>query len=76
MKAAEFDRKFDNNEDIMEYLDLSSARRPQYQPQAVTLDLPKWMLEAIDEQAKRLGVTRDSIIKIWLAQQLEAKQNS
>ncbi|NBD16613.1 MAG: CopG family transcriptional regulator [Cyanobacteria bacterium] len=76
MKAEEFDRKFDNNEDITPFLDLSLAHRPGNEPQAITLNLPQWMLEAIDQQAQRLGVTRESIIKVWLAQRLEASKNA
>ena len=75
MKAEEFDRKFDNNEDITPFLDLSLAHRPQNAPQAITLNIPQGMLEAIDQQAQRLGVTRESIIKVWLAQQLESSKN-
>ena len=51
-------------------------RRPENAPQAVTLNLPQWMLDAIDQQAQRLGVTRESIIKAWLAQRLEANKNA
>jgi hypothetical protein len=73
MKAEEFDRKFDNNEDITDFLDLSSAHRPGEQLQAVTLNFPQWMLDAIDQQAQHLGVTRESLIKVWLAQRLEVR---
>lgn len=75
MKAEEFDRKFNNKEDITDFLDLSSAHRPGNQTQTVTLKFPEWMLEAIDQQAKRLGVTRESLIQVWLAQRLEAKDD-
>lgn len=70
MKATEFDAKFDQNEDITEFLDLSQAKRPGYEQKQVNVDFPVWMIEALDYEAKRLGVTRQSIIKVWLAERL------
>ena len=71
MKATEFDAKFDRGEDITEFLDLSQAKRPGHQQKRVNVDFPIWMIEALDREAKRLGVTRQSIIKVWLAERLE-----
>ena len=71
MKAEEFDKKFDNGEDILEYLDLEKARRPWLEQKRVNVDFPKWMIQSLDREAKRLGVTRQSIIKIWIAERLE-----
>ncbi len=71
MKAEEFDKKFDNNEDVLAYLDLKKARRPGLEVKRVNVDFPKWMIESLDKEAKRLGVTRQSIIKIWIAERLE-----
>ena len=73
MKAKEFERKFDNGEDIMEHLDLTKARRPGQEQRRVNVDFPGWMIDALDREATRLGVTRQSIIKIWLAERLERK---
>jgi len=73
MKAEEFDTKFDNSEDITEFLDLSQARRPGYEQKRVNIDFPLWMIEALEQEAKRLGVTSDSIIKLWLAERLDKK---
>jgi hypothetical protein len=70
MKATEFDAKFDGGEDITEFLDLSQAKRPGYEQKRVNVDFPAWMIEALDHEAKRLGVTRQSIIKVWLAERL------
>lgn len=70
MKATEFDTKFDGGEDITEFLDISQAKRPGYEQKRVNVDFPAWMIEALDHEAKRLGVTRQSIIKIWLAERL------
>ena len=71
MKAEEFDKKFDNGEDISEYLDLEKARRPGLEQKRVNVDFPKWMIHSLDKEAKRLGVTRQSIIKIWIAERLK-----
>jgi hypothetical protein len=71
MKAKEFDQKFDDGEDITEFLDLSKARRPGHEQRRVNVDFPLWMIEALDHEANRLGVTRQSIIKVWIAERLE-----
>lgn len=71
MKAKKFDSDFDNGKDITEALDLSSARRPLQEQKRVNVDFPTWMIESLDREAGRLGVTRQSIIKVWLAERLE-----
>ncbi len=71
MKASEFDKKFDDGEDISEFLDVSAARRPGHEQRRVNVDFPVWMIEALDREAKRLGVTRQSIIKVWIAERLD-----
>lgn len=71
MKAKEFDAKFDRGEDLSHALDMSKARRPGQEPKRVNVDFPEWMVESLDREAKRLGVTRQSIIKVWVAQRLE-----
>ncbi len=71
MKAEEFDKKFDNGEDISDYLDMEKARRPGLEQKRVNVDFPKWMIHSLDKEAKRLGVTRQSIIKIWIAERLK-----
>jgi hypothetical protein len=70
MKAEEFDAKFDAGEDITEYLDYSAARRPGLVQRRVNVDFPSWMVESLDREAARLGVTRQSIIKVWIAERL------
>lgn len=70
MKADEFDRKFDDGEDITGELDLASARRPLREQRRVNVDFPSWMVESLDREARRLGVTRQSIIKVWIAERL------
>ncbi len=71
MKTEEFDEKFDNGEDVTPYLDLSTVRRPGYEQRRVNVDFPIWMILALDREAARLGVTRQSIIKVWIAERLE-----
>ena len=73
MKATEFDKKFDSGEDLTEHLDLSSARRVNQEQRRVNVDFPSWMIESLDKEAKRLGVTRQSIIKVWVADRLNQK---
>lgn len=74
MKPEELDKKFDDNEsDIIDEFDLSTAKRPNHGPQKrVNVDFPAWMVEALDAEASRIGVTRQSIIKVWLAERLES----
>ncbi|WED22924.1 BrnA antitoxin family protein [Vibrio sp. JC009] len=72
MKAHEFDAKFESDEDILGDLDLSKAKRPMQKQKRVNVDFPAWMLESLDREASRVGVTRQSIIKIWLAERLES----
>jgi hypothetical protein len=70
MKAKELDKKFDEGKSILEHLDLSKARRPKQEQKRVNVDFPLWMIQSLDREAKRLGVPRQSIIKIWLAERL------
>jgi hypothetical protein len=70
MQASEFDRKFDAGEDITSDLDMSEARRPGLDQRRVNVDFPSWMVESLDHEAKRLGVTRQSVIKVWIAERL------
>lgn len=72
MKAEAFDQKFDEGqEDIIDDLELSQLRRPGYEQRRIDVDFPIWMIEALDREALRLGVSRQSIIKVWIAERLE-----
>ena len=73
MKAEDFDSKFDAGGDITGDLDLSAARRPNQEARRVNVDFPSWMVDSLDREAKRLGVTRQSVIKVWIAEKLERK---
>ena len=70
MKAKTFDRKFDSGKKIVEHLDLSKARRIGTDAKRVNVDFPAWMVDSLDREARRLGVTRQSLIKLWLADKL------
>jgi hypothetical protein len=71
MKANEFDKQFDGGDDILNALDLSKAKRVMQDQKRVNVDFPAWMIESLDREASRVGVTRQSIIKVWLAERLE-----
>ena len=71
MKAKELDKRFDEGEDISKFLDLSQAKRPGQEQRRVNVDFPAWMIERLDKEARRLGVTRQSIIKVWIADRLQ-----
>ena len=71
MKANEFDKQFDEGDDILNVLDLSKAKRVMQDQKRVNVDFPAWMIESLDREADRVGVTRQSIIKVWLAERLE-----
>jgi alpha/beta superfamily hydrolase len=70
MKASEFDKAFDAGEDVSDAVDWSKARHPNDQPRRVNVDFPAWVVEALDRQARHLGVTRQSLIKLWIAERL------
>lgn len=70
-EGSAFEDRFDDGEDVTADLDLARARRPQQEQRRVNVDFPAWMIESLDREAGRLGVTRQSIIKVWLAERLE-----
>lgn len=71
MNSSEFDERFEAGDSLIEVLDLTAARRPRQEQKRVNVDFPVWMVEQLDREASRLGVTRQSIIKVWLAERLE-----
>ena len=71
MKAKEFDQAFDDGEEIVDQLDLAKARRPEQEQKRVNVDFPLWMIHQLDREAKRLGVPRQSLIKVWIAERLK-----
>ena len=71
MKANELDEIFDQGEDITSYLDLSTAERPRHKQKMVNVDFPEWMINSLDRQASKMGVARQAMIKIWIAERLK-----
>ncbi len=71
MKAKEFDRKFESGKNVTAHLDRSKAIRPGQEQKRVNVDFPEWVIHSLDKEAKRLGVTRQSIIKVWIAERLK-----
>jgi hypothetical protein len=72
MKAKKFEQQFDEGVDITASLDLSKAKRVLQEQKRVNVDFPTWMIDSLDREASKLGVTRQSVIKVWLAERLEA----
>ncbi len=74
MKAKNFDKKFDQGkDDIIDDLDLSTARRTNQEQKRINVDFPSWVVESLDREAARIGVTRQSIIKVWLVERLQSE---
>ena len=72
MKASEIDKKFDDNQDdILEYFDTSKIRMINEEPKRVNIDFPSWMVKSLDKEAKHVGVSRQAVIKMWLAERLQ-----
>ena len=71
MKAKKFEQQFDDGVDLVASLDLSKAKRLLQEQRRVNVDFPTWMIDSLDREASRLGVTRQSVIKVWLAERLE-----
>lgn len=71
MKAKDIDKKFDEGGDISSFLDTTKARRPEQEQKRVNVDFPLWMIQQLDKESRRLGVPRQAIIKVWIAERLE-----
>ena len=76
MKAEQLEHIFESGADLLPHLDLSSARRPNLEQKRVNVDLPLWMIENLDREADRVGVTRQSLIKVWLAERLKVERTA
>ena len=71
MTAEEFDKKFDDNqEDILEYFDISAIKMINEAPKKINIDFPTWMVQKLDNEARHIGVSRQAIIKTWLTDKL------
>lgn len=76
MKAKRFEQQFDHGIDLVASLELSKAKRVLQEQKRVSVDLSKWMIDSLDREARKLGVTRQSVIKLWLAEHLESTASS
>jgi len=76
MKNKTLDERFEDGDGVLDAFDLSKARRPNQEQRRVNVDFPKWMINSLDKEARHLGVTRQSIIKVWLAERLEKKHST
>ena len=70
IKAVELDKKFDDNEDVLKYFDTSKVTKPNETLKRINVDFPLWMLEGLDKKARHIGVNRQAILKIWVAEKL------
>jgi hypothetical protein len=77
MTAQDFDQRFDDGEDITPYIDPSSIHRPGLEVRRVNVDFPEWVIQKLDQQSKRIGVSRQALIKLWISEriQLEGRQS-
>jgi hypothetical protein len=73
--AEEFDRRFDKGEDVSQFLDWDKVTRPGLEPRRVNVDMPNWMISELDKQASLIGVTRQSIIKVWLSERIKTEKS-
>ena len=76
MKASDFDNKFDSGEDVTSWLDLKKAKRSGLEIKRINVDFPEWMIESLDKEAHRIGTSRQSLIKFWLADKLDHPRNA
>ncbi|NNN07523.1 MAG: CopG family transcriptional regulator [Elusimicrobia bacterium] len=74
MKAKELDKRFDAGGDVSKFLVIARAKRVNEEPRRVNVDFPAWMIHSLDKEAGRLGVTRQSIIKVWISERLGARR--
>ena len=72
--ATKFDKKFDNGEDVTDFLDLQSIIKPSNEPKRVSVDFPTWMVKELDKVSKKLGVTRQSVIKVFISEKLKEER--
>jgi hypothetical protein len=70
ISAEEFDTLFEQGADVIEYLSVEKAERPGLKQRRVSVDFPAWMVQELDREAKRMGITRQSVIKYWISEKL------
>ena len=70
LSARQFDEDFDKDRDVSKYVDFKSMKA-HYPVQRVNVDIPKDILQKVDQEAARVGVTRTALFKIWIAEHLD-----
>jgi hypothetical protein len=76
VKAKDFDDAFDRGEDVTKYLDKAKARRVNVELKRVNIDFPVWVIDSLDKEARRLGITRQSLVKMWIAEKFDTNSES
>ena len=76
MTAQEFEKRFDEGEDITPFIDRSSIRRPGMEARRVNVDFPEWIIEKLDLQSKLIGVSRQSLIKLWVSERIQQEHQN
>ena len=76
MTAKEFERRFDEGEDITPYIDKATIRRPGLEARRVNVDFPEWVISTLDTQSKRIGVSRQSLIKLWISERIQQEEKN
>jgi len=74
--AKEFDEKFDNNEDISNYLDWDRAKRVHEKQMRVSVDFPRWMVQCLDKESTHLGISRQALIKLSVAEHIKQQKSA
>ncbi len=76
MTAKEFDARFDAGDDISEFIDTNTITRPGLEARRVNVDFPEWIIQNLDTESKMIGVSRQSLIKLWVAERLQQEHRA
>lgn len=71
IKAKDFDDAFYRGEDVTTHLNKSKTRRVNAELKRVNIDFPTWVIDSLDREARRLGITRQSLVKMWIAEKFK-----
>jgi hypothetical protein len=71
ISAVEFDEKFEKKENLVPYLQTDKITKPGLKSRRVSVDFPEWMVQELDRAAQKLGITRQSLIKVFISDKLK-----
>ena len=71
VKAKDFDAAFERGDDVSAWLDKSKARRINTELKRVNIDFPVWVIQCLDKAARRLGISRQALVKMWIAEKFD-----